>query len=161
MWSRSPNSRVDLDSLRTPLDFWLYFFKNGLQLDADALPAPLAMSVIRRAMEVLKVFSQDELDRDLYENRLKGQRDHQAFILARDQAFKERDEAEQHATHASKPEQHATEAERDFKQALVHQIRLCQRLLGHHQTDGNELMRQSIDDLRALAERLEQQLPGE
>jgi len=139
-----PKFTLDLDSLRTALDFWLYFLKNGTELDADALPAPLARSVIQRAMEVLKVYSQDELDRDLYENRLKGQRDHQAFILARDQAeherdkaFEERDEAKQHATHAvqerdqavqhaAETQQQLAEAEQELKQQLSRQIQLCQ-----------------------------------
>ena len=67
--------RRALEMLREPLDFWLYFLQNGKELDADALPGRLARPEIRHAMEVLKVFSQSELERDRYENRLKAQRD--------------------------------------------------------------------------------------
>jgi len=137
-----PKFTLGIESLEKPLDFWLYFFKNGKELDADALPAPLARSEIRQAMEVLKVFSQDQLERDLYENRLKGQRDHQAFVDARDQAVQELDQAK-----------------RDVKEGLARQIQLCQRLLGHDLADTSALLGHSTDDLRAMAERLEQQLP--
>jgi len=125
-------------------------------LDADALPAPLARSEIRQAMEVLKVFSQDQLERDLYENRLKGQRDHQAFVDARDQAVQQLDQAKRERDQAT---QQLTSAEREIKQQIIRRIQLCQRLSGHAPTDSDTLMDHSADDLRALAERLEQQLP--
>jgi len=158
-----PKFTLDLESLEKPLDFWLYFFKNGKQLDADALPAPLARSKIRQAMEVLKMFSQDQLERDLYENRLKGQRDHQAFVDARDQAVQQLDQATQQLHQATQQRDQATqqlsEAEREIKQQIIRRIQLCQRLSGHAPTDSDTLMDHSTDDLRAQAERLEQQLP--
>ncbi len=75
-----PNFDRELIDLRNPLDLWLYFFKNGIKLDADALPqpldtGPLDTGAIRQAMEVLKMFSQSEMERELYEGRLKVERD--------------------------------------------------------------------------------------
>ena len=44
---------------------------------------PLARPEIFQAMEVLKVFSQSELERDRYENRLKASRDQHAMMEER------------------------------------------------------------------------------
>ncbi len=90
-----PKFRRELASLQEPLDFWLYFFQNGKELDADVLPDPLARPEICQAMEVLKVFSQSELERDRYENRLKASRDQQAMMEERDEAIQERQQAEE------------------------------------------------------------------
>ncbi len=70
-----PNFHRELAELRSPLDLWLYFFKNGDRLDADALPAPLSTSRVVQAMGVLKMFSQDRMAREIYEGRLKARRD--------------------------------------------------------------------------------------
>jgi predicted transposase/invertase (TIGR01784 family) len=88
-----PKFHREIEDLREPLDFWLYFLKNGKDLDADALPGPLDRPEIRKAMEVLKVFSQSELERDRYENRVKGQRDLMALKRERDEAVRERDDS--------------------------------------------------------------------
>ena len=85
-----PKFRRELASLQEPLDFWLYFFQNGKELDADALPTPLARPEICQAMEVLKVFSQSELERDRYENRLKASRDQQAMMEEREAMMEQR-----------------------------------------------------------------------
>lgn len=64
-----------LEDLTSPLDLWLYFLKNGATLDADHLPGRLDTPELRQAMEVLKMFSQDEMARELYQGRLKAERD--------------------------------------------------------------------------------------
>ena len=87
-----PKFHRAVEALREPLDFWLYFLQNGKELDADALPSRLARPEIQQAMEVLKMFSQSELERDRYENRLKGWRDYRALVRAREEAIQERDE---------------------------------------------------------------------
>jgi predicted transposase/invertase (TIGR01784 family) len=69
------NFRHGKDNLVQPLDFWLYFLKNAVNWDADVLPPQVDTLELREAMEVLKVFSQDEMARELYEGRLKAQRD--------------------------------------------------------------------------------------
>jgi len=45
-----PKFRKTLAELETDLDFWLYFLKNGEELDADALSAELDRWEIRKAM---------------------------------------------------------------------------------------------------------------
>ena len=79
-----PKFNKTLAELETALDFWLYFLKNGEELDADALPAELdRQSGVRKAMGVLKMFAQNEMERELYEGRLKAKRDLQMVDAAR------------------------------------------------------------------------------
>ena len=141
--------RLRVEELQKPLDFWLYFLENGIELDADALPRPLDKPQICQAMEVLKMFSQNEMERELYEGRLKAKRDLQTFrshvvtlTRERDEAARERDEARQHAA----------------KLELVGRIQLCERLLKQPASDFDELVERSEEDLRTLAERLEREL---
>ena len=74
-----PKFTKTLAELRTPLDFWLYFFKNGAELDADALPDGLNRPDQQKAMGVLKMLAQSDLERELYEGRLKAKRDMQTL----------------------------------------------------------------------------------
>jgi hypothetical protein len=63
-----PKFNKNLAELETPLDFWLYFLKNGEQLDADALPAKLDREPgIRKAMGIVKMFTQNDMERELTE----------------------------------------------------------------------------------------------
>ena len=108
-------------------------------------------------MEVLKVFSQNELERDRYENRLKASRDQQAMMEERQAMMEERDEAVQGLQQA---EERRQQAERETKQSVLHRIQFCQRVLGHAPTPSDRLMVQSIDELRSMADHLEQQFPA-
>ena len=165
-----PKFRRKLEWLQEPLDYWLYFFQNGQELDADALPLQLTRPEICQAMEVLKVFSQSDIERDRYENRLKALRDHRDFIRARDEAVGERDKAVEERDKAvqrlrefeQERQQERQQAEQEtIKQALLSRIELCQRLLGHPQMENRELLSQSAGDLRTMADQLEQQLTSE
>jgi len=78
-----PKFHQALGELQEPLDFWLYFLKNGEELDADTLPVPLDTPEIRRAMEILKMLAQNDLERELYEGRLKAKRDLQTLETLR------------------------------------------------------------------------------
>ena len=144
-----PKFRRTLAELQEPLDFWLYFLKNGVELDADALPRPLDKPEICQAMEVLKMLSQNDMERELYEGRLKAKRDlltltNQVATLLRDrdEATRERDEARRHAA----------------KVELVGRIQLCERLLRRSVSDTDQLVERCVEDLRDLAERLEREL---
>ncbi|MFO7902178.1 MAG: PD-(D/E)XK nuclease family transposase [Pirellulaceae bacterium] len=130
-----------LELLREPLDFWLYFFQNAEGLDADPLPGPLARPEIREAMEVLKVFTESDVERNRYENRLKALRDQRSFEYARDEAIRAGDAAQ-----------------KETKQELVKRVPLAQRLLGHSLTLQDQLLNQPLDQLRMLADKPEKQL---
>ncbi len=90
-----PKFRKALDELTMPLDFWLYFFKNGEVLDADALPRELDRPEVRKAMGVLKMLAQNDMERELYEGRLKAKRDLQTLETERRMAEEQRRAAEE------------------------------------------------------------------
>jgi len=81
-----PKFATPLERLREPLDFWLYLLKNGKHLDADSPPAPLNRPDQRRALEVLKMLSQSELEREQYESRLRAQMDRDTLDALRRKA---------------------------------------------------------------------------
>jgi hypothetical protein len=108
--------------------------RHAAGLDPDHLPPTLDVPAIRRAMEVLKVFTQDEQEREIYEARLKLQRDQISWA------------------------QEARDAEeRGIKKGLVEQIHLCQELLKQSPTPAAELDPRSQEDLRAILAQLRKQ----
>ena len=62
-------------AVTTACERWSYFLRHGDELDTDRLPEPLQTPTIRKAMEVLRMLTQSELEREKYEARLKYQRD--------------------------------------------------------------------------------------
>ena len=136
-----PKFTRTLAELRTPLDFWLYFLKNGGELDADALPDALNRPDQQKAMGVLKMLAQSDVERELYEGRLKAKRDMQTLETLRDQ-WQQRYEA----------------ANRELKRELAERIGLCQRLLRRPVPQVDELLGRSVEELREQAKRLEREV---
>lgn len=134
--------------LCTPLDYWLYFFKNGAELDADDLPEELDRPEQRKAMGVLKMLAQSELERELYESRLKAKRDMQTLETMRQAVEAQRDQWQQRYEVAN----------RELKRELAERIKLCQRLLMHPTPQADELLDRSVEELREQAERLEREV---
>jgi predicted transposase/invertase (TIGR01784 family) len=148
-----PKFRKRLDELENPLDLWLHFLQNGEELDADALPGPLDVPEIRRAMGVLKMLAQNDLERELYEGRLKAKRDLQTLETLRDQWQQRYREAEDRLK--------AVTHERDeARKMVVRQIQLCQRLLRRPMSTAEDLAERSLEELRDLADHLERDLTG-
>jgi predicted transposase/invertase (TIGR01784 family) len=77
-----PKFKKSVEELTTALDRWLYFLRHGAELDVEALPPTLAVTEIRRALEVIAVFTQEERDRELYQLRKMAEMDKVAFPLA-------------------------------------------------------------------------------
>ncbi len=59
-----PKFTKGLDELKTGLDVWLYFLRHGKTIDETALSAVLARPIIVRAIEVLKMITQSEIERE-------------------------------------------------------------------------------------------------
>jgi predicted transposase/invertase (TIGR01784 family) len=78
-----PKFKMAHDELRTPLEGWVYFLKHGAELDPEQLPLALHRPDYQQALEEMKMMTKDELERDIYENRLKAQRD---FAAATEEA---------------------------------------------------------------------------
>ncbi len=70
-----------LKDISKPIEQWSYFLKHGENLDDESLPTPLATPTIQHAIKELKMFTQDEMERDLYESRRKAAMD-QISLLA-------------------------------------------------------------------------------
>jgi predicted transposase/invertase (TIGR01784 family) len=178
-----PKFQRTLAELRIALDFWLYFLKNGAELDADALPAELDRPEIRRAMEVLKMLAQNELERELYEGRLKAKRDLQTLETQRrtletqrrtledqrrtledqrrtleDQRRTLEVELGQWQQRYEAADRERDQALREVKRQLAEQISLCQRLLRRPLVTDDELQERSVEELRDLAEQLEREV---
>jgi hypothetical protein len=147
-----PKFTRTLAELRAPLDFWLYFFKNGAELDADALPGAMDRPEQRKAMGVLKMLAQSDLERELYEGRLKAKRDMQTLETMRHTLETERDQWQRRYEAANRERDEAR------KQGFVRQIQLCQRLLNRAILGSDELLARSIDELRDEAEQLEREV---
>jgi predicted transposase/invertase (TIGR01784 family) len=64
-----------VNELTTDLDRWLYFLRHGAEIDAQAVPEPLDVPEVRWALGDLFMISQTDPERELYEARLKVQRD--------------------------------------------------------------------------------------
>jgi predicted transposase/invertase (TIGR01784 family) len=178
-----PKFRKTLAELQTPLDFWLYFLKNGGGLDADALPEALDRAELRKAMGVLKMLAQNDVERELYEGRLKVKRDMQTLETMRRTAeaqthtleaqrdqWQQRYEAANREREAANREREAANREREaanrereaanreLKRELVERIGLCQRLLRRPVSGSDKLIELSAEELRDQAERLEREL---
>ncbi len=150
-----PKFAKQLEQLAEPLDFWLYFLKNGAELDAEALPPEMGWAPIRKAMRVLTMLTQNALERELYEDRLKAKLDMQTLETERRIAQEQRREAEDRSEVANRERE---AMERDARGALIRQIRLCERLLGREPSPAEHLRARSLEQLRELAESLEQEL---
>jgi predicted transposase/invertase (TIGR01784 family) len=134
-----PKFTKTLEELSSNLDRWCYVFRHGPELDPNNLPPTLDVLAIRRALEVLKVFNQDEREREIYEARLKYQRDQSSLM-------REAREAEERGIE---------------KGALLGKVQLCQLLLKQPETPQADLARLSQEELAALhAQLLKQLLPN-
>jgi hypothetical protein len=104
---------------------------------------------------VLKMLAQSDLERELYEGRLKAKRDMQTLETLRDQWQRQAVESQQRIDAVTRERDEAR------KQGYVRQIQLCQRLLKHAVLGTDELLTRSIDELRDEAERLEREVTQE
>ena len=128
-----PKFHKTAEELTDPLDVWCYFLVHGANLDTDNLPAALRTPPVRRAMEVLAMMTQSELERDRYEARLKFQRDQFSFVKD-------------------------ALAEGLEKGEVLGRIHLCQRMLKVPLTPRAELLALPLAELLARVAALEQQL---
>jgi predicted transposase/invertase (TIGR01784 family) len=132
--------KLSAEQVSTDEERWCYFLKHGAALDSDRLPAALDQPIFHQAVEVLRVVSQNELERHRYEDRLKAQRDAASLAYA-----------SQHA------QEHGIEIGLE-RGRLEGRIEVCQRLLQQPVLSAEEAQRLSLEQLTKLAEELEQQL---
>ena len=137
-----------LEQLATPLDVWCYFLKNAADLDTDNLPDALSGPAMKLAIEVLKMISQTDLERERYLERERAERDELSL-------------REYHRTIEEKFQRSQEEARRfqdEARTARIDQIHFCQRLLNLPLSAKEELFSHTPDELHAIAKALEQQV---
>jgi predicted transposase/invertase (TIGR01784 family) len=127
-----PKFKKRLDELKTGLDIWLYFLRNAEKIDPAALPAVLRHPTIVRAIEELKMLTNSDIDREIYERRRKFQLDHDSAIIGA-----------------------MREGEQRGKQ--IGTIHAFQRVLGLPQTPERQLEALSMEELNRCAVELEKQ----
>lgn len=148
-----PHFRKDVAELVTPLDRWCWFLRHGAILDPDKLPAPLDVPALRRAVEVLKVFTQEERERERYEARLKAERDRASSLRAAEERGLQI--GEQRGLQIGEQRGLQIGEQRGLQIGRIH---LCENLLQRPTTPREALAVLSLDELRALADRLEAEL---
>ena len=131
------------------------FFKNGAELDADALPEPMDKPDQRKAMGVLKMLAQSDVERELYEGRLKAKRDMQTLETMRQDLESQRDQWQQRYEAADRERE---QAHREVRRQLAERICLCQRLLRRSVSRIDELVGRNVEELQEQAERLEREV---
>jgi predicted transposase/invertase (TIGR01784 family) len=151
-----PKFRRTADELADPLDVWCYFLVHGAELDTDNLPEAMRTPAVRQAMEVLRMFTQDELERDRYENRMKAERDRISFPESIRQHALEQGLAQGLAE--GRAAGRAEGRAEGFREGLLARIHLCQRVLKQPLTPREELLALPLAELQAQAEALERQL---
>ena len=115
-------------SLATPCERWCYFLRHGEELDTDNLPASLQVAPIKKAMEVLRMLTQSDLERERYEARLKFRRDQNAIVHDAEMRGEERG--------VQRGEERGEE-----RGVLLGRIQLCERLLQQEPTPPDRLRR--------------------
>jgi predicted transposase/invertase (TIGR01784 family) len=179
-----PKFTKTAEDLSSNLDRWCYFLRHGAELDPGQLPPTMDVPPIRRAMEVLTVFTQDERERAAYEERLMIQLDRNSleYELQSLTADKERLTADKEQLTADKEqltadkERLTTDKERlaadkerltadkerltaDKERAVVMaQIHTYQEVLKRPLTPEAELVVLPQEDLAALLAQLRKQL---
>jgi predicted transposase/invertase (TIGR01784 family) len=122
-----------------PLDVWLYFLRHGKELDTEALPPALdAVPEIHQAMRILQMISQNDLERERYEARLKWQRDVSSALTGA------REEGQEQGRQEGRAEGEA-----------VGRIHAFERILRRPQTPTAQLLALPLEQLQRLAQQLE------
>ena len=128
-----PKFTKSLNELVTGLDKWLYFLRHGETIDSKAVPPELQQPAILRAVEELAMLTDSEVERQLYEFRLKAQMDHTSWLNSA-----------------------RREGERRGEQ--IGTIHLCEKVLQRPQTPKEQLLALPLADLTRIAAELEQEL---
>ena len=112
---------------QSELDRWMYFFKEGKELDIEAPPPILQTREMKQAMSVLREFSENQTDYLLYQSRYLAELTYntrQRFInQVMDRTERVRKEAEQ-----AKKEAELAKAEKElFRQKYEHVLALLEQ----------------------------------
>ena len=66
-----PKFKKKPEELSNGPDIWLYFLRHAEKMDAEALPVSLEQPLVKRALEDLRMLTQQDIERERYEARAK------------------------------------------------------------------------------------------
>jgi len=102
--------------MKTDKERWLNLFKNGENLDGDQLPDGMNTKIIWKAVKVMRTFTEEEMERDIYERQRMGLYWYKAEKYEWEKAIEEerklRMAAEDEALKVKEAQQKAQEEER-------------------------------------------------
>jgi predicted transposase/invertase (TIGR01784 family) len=107
------------ERIETEQQRWLKFFKEGEQLDDEALPEWMNTDEMRQAMNTVRVFSEKERHYDEYQARMNYQREQISIRLALEQgrqALEQERQALEQERQAREQERQAREQERQARE---------------------------------------------
>ena len=104
---------------------------------------------------VLKMLAQSDVERELYEGRLKAKRDMQTLETLRDQWQQRYEAANREREAANRREE---QAHREVRRQSAERICLCQRLLRRSASRIDELVGWNVEELQEQVERLEREV---
>ncbi len=158
-----------LDALLFPktdqfhLPFRLYFLNNGIRLDPDQLPKTMRVPEVEEAVGVLKMLTQDEIERERYEAREKARRDALSWESAMERRQAEALEqglAKGRAEGQKEGRQKGRKEGRSegLAEGLIGQLRLCEQFLKQPPLPAEQLAAMSVDELERLVDQMRNQL---
>jgi predicted transposase/invertase (TIGR01784 family) len=140
-----PKFQRPLESLTTPLEAWLYFLRYAEDLNPESLPEPLDTPEIRQATEVLMMLSRVDIQKEIYEGRIKARRDEHMRLVDALEEGRAKGQAE-------------GRAEGRAEGVLIGRIELAQKLMRREVTPRAALEAMTLEELEAIAGQLEQEL---
>jgi predicted transposase/invertase (TIGR01784 family) len=130
-----------VDNLSGPLEQWVYLLRNAEQMDPGHLPESLDQTVYAIAMQEWNMLTQNDLERERYNARVKLARDERGLLkAAMEEGLKK------------------GRLEGEAKGQLIGRIRVFEELLGHAVSSDDQLAQLSPAELQQQAERLAEQL---
>jgi predicted transposase/invertase (TIGR01784 family) len=144
-----PKFQRPLEELTTPLESWLYFLRYAESLNPQSLPGSLDTPEMRQAMEVLMMLTRVDIQKEIYEGRLKARRDEQMRLTDTLAEGLAKGRAEGLAEGLAKGQ---------AKGVLIGRIEFAQKLMRREMTPRAALEAMPTEELEAIAGQLEQEL---
>ncbi len=150
-----PKYRLPSDNKRVtdPIEAWAYFLRQVQHLTAEQVADQLADSPFIEAAGILEMIARTPKERDLYEARLKLQRDEEARLrYAKNQGLTEGIELGREEGLEKGREQGREQGK------LAGSVQTLQELLGEEISADKELLGMNFDSLATLIQQLQQKL---
>jgi len=157
-----PKFHRPLEELTTPLESWLYFLRYAEGLNPESLPESLDTTEIRQAMEVLMMLARVDIQKEIYEGRIKARRDERMRLVDAQEEGRAEGHAKGHAKgHAEGRAEGLEEGlEKGRAEGLIGRIEFSQKLLRREVTTREALEEMPLEELEELAVQLERELLG-